>query len=217
MARRQQAEGVQAIALDGVRLVRIYSRKYENIPDAAAHRIVLIAAGGASFGQSPSPTPLSAKAQAQRDAMRERLRTLLDAQGQKQIGVTFTQSTKQPYNFIGTYKNVPIRNAQSYEVVIGVTPDNTIGFRIYPHYNDHYVNIDKARNSLGLAKQMANLSYKNFLYWGADDTGDIMAGYTFTLESGFPEESMIIVLRSIPLLDQYLGQMRPNIDGSSGQ
>jgi hypothetical protein len=179
--------------------------------------IVLLAAAGAAFGQTPSPTPLSPKAQAQRDATRGQLKTLLDAQGQKQIGVTFTQSTKQPYNFIGTYKNAAMKNAQSYEIVIGVTGDNTIGFRVYPHYNNQYVNIDKARNGLGLLKQMANLSYKNFLYWGADDSGDIMAGYTFTLESGFPDDSLVIVLRSIPLLDQYLGQMRPNIDGSAAQ
>ena len=36
-----------------------------------------------------------------------------------------------------------------------------------------------------------------FLYWGADDTRDVFAGYTFTLESGFPSEAIIVVLRSL--------------------
>jgi hypothetical protein len=61
-------------------------------------------------------------------------------------------------------------------------------------------------------RKLLNLNDHNFLYWGADDTGDVFAGYTFTLESGFPDKSLEIVLYSIAPLDQYVGQLRPFID-----
>ena len=64
-------------------------------------------------------------------------------------------------------------------------------------------------------RQLLRLSDTNFLYWGADQTGDIFAGYTFTLESGFPEEAIRVILWSIKPLDEYVGQMRPNIDGTN--
>lgn len=167
--------------------------------------------------------PLSSPAQAQtdqqkeaaRNATRERLRTLLDTAGQrKDINVTFRQSTKQPYNSVGLM-NDGFKNAESLEIVISVTPNETIGFRVYPHFAGGYVNIDKARNSAGLMRKLLNLNDHNFLYWGADDTGDIFAGYTFTLESGFPSEAITIVLRSIRNTDQFVGELRPFVDGSS--
>jgi hypothetical protein len=63
--------------------------------------------------------------------------------------------------------------------------------------------------------ELLYLSDQNFLFWGADDTRDVFAGYTFTLESGFPSESIMIVLRSIRNTDKFVGEMRPMIDGSS--
>ena len=48
-------------------------------------------------------------------------------------------------------------------------------------------------------------------------SGDIFASYTFTLESGFPDKSIEIVLYSIAPLDGFVGEMRPFIDGSSAQ
>jgi hypothetical protein len=33
-----------------------------------------------------------------------------------------------------------------------------------------------------------------------DDVSDMFAAYAFTLESGFPEEAIKVVLRSIPLV-----------------
>jgi hypothetical protein len=167
--------------------------------------------------------PLSSPAQAQtdqqkeiaRNATRERLRTLLDSAGQrKDINATFRQSAKQPYNFVGVMSD-GFKNAESLEIVISVTPNETIGFRVFPHFAGGYVNIDKARNNAGLMRKLLNLNDHNFLYWGADDTGDIFAGYTFTLESGFPSEAIVVVLRSIRNTDQFMGQLRPYIDGSS--
>ena len=129
------------------------------------------------------------------------------------IKVSFRQSEKQPFNFVGLLKE-GLTNADSLEIVIGVTANQTIGFRIFPHYNGGYVNVDKVKNNVGLMRQLLRLSDQNFLYWAADQSGDIFAGYTFTLESGFPEAAFMIVLRSIANLDPFVGQMKPNIDGT---
>jgi hypothetical protein len=48
--------------------------------------------------------------------------------------------------------------------------------------------------------------------WPANDTGDVFAAYTFTLESGFPAESITTVLRSIKNCDQFIAEMKPMID-----
>ncbi len=162
--------------------------------------------------QTPSPTPISPEKQAKRDAARERLRNVLNTLPSG-IPITFRQSDKQPYNFVGLYKT-NLKNADMYEIVIGVTPDETVSFRIYPHYGNAYVNLDKAKNGAGLMRQLMVFNDHNFLYWGADDTGDVFAGYTITLESGFPDEAVRIILWSVPPLDGFLGQMRPNIDGT---
>ena len=157
----------------------------------------------------PTTTPTTQET-ASRDATREKLRTLLDAAGPK-INVAFKQSDKNPYNFVGIL-STGLTNADSFEIVIGVTTDETIGFRIYPHYKGAYLNVDKVANSTALMRQMLRLSDKNFLFWGADDTFDIFAGYNFTLESGFPDASIRVVLTSIPKLDQFVGEMKSSID-----
>jgi hypothetical protein len=66
-------------------------------------------------------------------------------------------------------------------------------------------------------RQMVRFSDQNFLFWGADSSSDIFAGYNFTLESGFPDAAINIVLRSIANVDTFIGQMRPSIDGSAAQ
>jgi hypothetical protein len=150
--------------------------------------------------------------EAARIATREKLRQVLAASGPKKgIEIAFRQSDKQPFNFVGI-KRGGLTNAESFEVVIGVSNDNTIGFRIYPSYKGAYVNINKAKGGAELARKLLNLNDHNFLFWGADDTGDVFAGYTFTLENGFPDKSIDIILYSIVPLDQYVGQMRPFID-----
>lgn len=147
-----------------------------------------------------------------RAATREKLRQLLAASGPKKgIEIPFRQSEKQPFNFVGV-KRGGFTYAGGFEIVVGVSNDNTIGFRIYPYYKDTYINVNKAKNGPELMRKLLNLNDHNFLYWGADDTGDVFAGYTFTLESGFPDKSLDIVLYSIAPLDQYVGQMRPFID-----
>ena len=162
--------------------------------------------------QTSSTTP---QQQTNRDTNREKLRTLLDAEGPK-INITFRLSDKQPYNFVGILKT-GLKNADSFEIVISVSAQDTIHFRIFPHYKDAYVNVDKAASGVGLMRQMVRFSDSNFLFWGADGSGDIFAGYNFTLESGFPDASIRVVLNSIAKLDEFVGQMRPSIDGSAAQ
>ena len=160
--------------------------------------------------QSTTTTTPTSQETASRDATREKLRALLDTTGAK-INVAFKQSDKNPYNFVGIM-STGLTNADSFEIVISVSGQDTIHFRIYPHYKGAYLNIDKASNSAALMRQMLRFGDKNFLYWGADDTFDVFAGYNFTLESGFPEASIRVVLNSIAKLDQYVGEMKPSID-----
>ncbi len=151
--------------------------------------------------------------EAVRNRNRERLAALLEKSG-PDIHVAFSQSQKQPYNYVGMLRTGLV-NADSFEIVISVTPKETIGFRIYPHYNKGYINVDRAKDRAGLMRLLLRLSDRAFLFWGADETGDIFTGYTFTLESGFPDEAINIVLRSIANSDKFVGEMRPFIDGSS--
>jgi hypothetical protein len=99
--------------------------------------------------------------------------------------------------------------------VINVTSKETIAFRIFPHYKGGYINIDKAKNTPQLLRKLVQLNDSTFLFWGADDSGDVFTGYTFTLESGFPDKAIEIVLSSIKNSDQFVGQLRQSIDGSN--
>jgi hypothetical protein len=147
---------------------------------------------------------------AARNRTRDLLAKLLDKAGPT-INVVFSQSEKQPYNYVGTLKTGLV-NTESFEIVISVTPKDTIGFRVYPHYKGAYINVDKVGDRAALMRLLLRLSDRAFLFWGADETGDIFTGYTFTLESGFPEEAINIVLRSIVNSDKFLGEMKPILD-----
>src|SRR6185503_14991630 len=100
---------------------------------------------------------------ADRVAMREKLRSLLAERG-PDSGISFTQNQKQPFNFSGSLRK-GLSNADSFEVVLGVTVNDTITLSAFPHYNGDYINLDKVRNSTGLMRQLVRLSHANFLYW----------------------------------------------------
>ena len=167
-----------------------------------------------------SATPATAQAPADapdpaRDATRESLRSLLATAGQRSdVDVQFRQSSKNPYNFVGSM-TTGLKNSDSLEIVISVTKSATIGFRIYPHYKGGYINLLRAKAQSDLMMELLYLTDQNFLFWGADDQHDVFCGYTFTLESGFPADAIVIVLRSIRNTDKYVGEMRPMIDGSA--
>lgn len=165
---------------------------------------VILAAAPAVFAQEEN---------AARDKTRERLNALLQRVG-PDMNVTFKPSTKSNFVFTAVMRD-GLKNAESFEIVISVTTKDTIGFRIFPHYKGGYINIDKARNPTQLLRKIAQLNDSTFLFWGADDSGDVFTGYTFTLESGFPDKAIEIVLSSIKNSDQFVGEMRPSIDGSN--
>ncbi len=150
-------------------------------------------------------------AKASREATRDRLRETLDAATASGLKVTFHQSEKQPFNFVGVMKD-SLSNAESLEIVIGVTAVDTIGFRVYPHYKGGYINIDRAKDSQALMRQLLSFSGTNFLFWGVDDTNDVFSGYTITLESGFPKEAILVVLNSIHNTDGFVAKLTPFLD-----
>jgi hypothetical protein len=159
-------------------------------------------------------TPLVyGQAEVPREKTRDRLNALLSRVG-PDVKIDFQQSTKNPFNFIGVLKE-GLTNSDSLEVLIIIGTKQTISIQVYPHYKGSYINIDKARNSTQLLRKLVQLNDSTFLFWGADNTGDVFTGYTFTLESGFPDEAIKIVLSSIKNSDKYVGEMRPSIDGTS--
>jgi hypothetical protein len=148
--------------------------------------------------------------QASRNATREQVRTLLQTAGSRtDVNIAFRPSSKAPYNFTGVASGLTF--ADSLEVVVIVTASDTVSIRVYPHYHGGYINLDKVKDSAGLMRKLLNFIDDNFFYWGADESGDVFSGYTVTLESGFPQESMVTVLRSIRSTDKFVGQLRPFI------
>jgi hypothetical protein len=130
------------------------------------------------------------------------------------VKTQFQQSTKNPFNFVGVMKE-GLTNCDTMEILILIGNQQTISIQVFPHYKGAYINIDKARNPVQLLRKLVQLNDSTFLFWGADNTGDVFTGYTFTLESGFPDEAIKIVLSSIKNSDKYVGEMRPSIDGTS--
>ena len=162
---------------------------------------------------APASVAQDTTAEASREKTRTRLSALLQRVG-PDMKVNFQPSTKSQFVFTGVMRD-GLTNSEFLEIVITVTPKDTIGFRIFPHYKGGYINIDKARNTTQLLRKLVQLNESTFLFWGADDTGDVFTGYTFTLESGFPDEAIKIVLSSIKNSDQFVGEMRPSIDGTN--
>lgn len=161
-----------------------------------------------------SGLPAGAQQDAARDATLARVGQLLATTGPiPEVNVAFRQSKLNPYNYVGSMTG--LRNSDSLEIVVSVTKSSTIGFRIYPHYKGAYINIGKARDTNGLMRRLLYLSDQNFLFWGADDGGDVFSAYTVTLESGFPQAVLVIVLRSIRNTDKFVGELRPFVDGTT--
>lgn len=162
---------------------------------------------------APAALAQEDNAEANREKTRQRLSTLLQRVG-PDIKVDFQPSSKSQFVFTGVMRE-GLTNAEKLEIVVTVTTKDTIGFRIFPHYKGGYINIDKAKNATQLLRKLVQLNESTFLFWGADETGDVFTGYTFTLESGFPDEAIRIVLSSIRNSDQFVGELRPSIDGSN--
>lgn len=164
--------------------------------------IIVLSNLGLAYGQQDD--------EAARIRTREKLALLLEKVG-PEVKASFAQSKKQPFNYVGSL-TTGLSHAESFEIVVSVTKKDTIGFRVYPHYRGGYINPSKVADSAGLMRLLLRLSDRAFLFWGTDEAGDVFTGYTFTLESGFPEEAIKIVLRSIVFSDKFIGEMRPFLD-----
>lgn len=108
---------------------------------------------------------------------------------------------------IEAFYDKDLRFTPRFEVYISVTRQQTIQFRIYPQLSGQHLNLDSLSQADSLMQKVLRLSDKGFFFWAADENLDVFAGYTFTLESGFPDEAIKEVLRSIPLLDSSVGQL----------
>lgn len=109
------------------------------------------------------------------------------------------------------YYDKGLKWAQRFEISITVTHQSTIWIRVYPQYYGHHINLDHVHDPNGCMRQMLRMSYHNFFFWGLDDNRDAFAGYQFTLESGFPEQAVKEVIKSIPLIDESVGDLTPFI------
>jgi hypothetical protein len=154
-------------------------------------------------------------AEASRLKTRDRLGNLLQRIG-SEVKIDFKQSEKNQFAFLGTLTQ-GLKNVDRFDVVVRITTNETIFIRAFPFYKNSYISLDKAKNPAQLMKQMLQFNDTTFLSWGADDTADIFTGYTITLESGFPDEAIKVVLSSIRNSDEYIGKLRPAIDGTIGQ
>jgi len=164
--------------------------------------VTLLIAAPAIFGQ----------AEATQEKTRLRLTALLERVG-PDINVQFKPSAKSQFVFSGIMRE-GLANAEALEIIVTATEDQTIRFRVFPKYKGGYINIDKAKNGAQLLRKLVQLNSSTFLFWGADNDGDVFTGYTFTLESGFPDEALKIVLSSIKNSDKFVGEMKPSIDSA---
>ena len=136
---------------------------------------------------------------------RNRVDSLLHAYG-KTLGMRFFRNRDDPFEIDGFYDK-DLRYSSRFELEVNVTPQNTIGIRVYPQFYGHRINMDRVRDPNRLALELLHFTAHNFLHWGVDDVSHVFAAYAFTLESGFPEEAIKEVLRSIPLVDESVGEM----------
>lgn len=163
--------------------------------------VLTVSAIGAARAQS---VPVDVRTDA-----RNRLDSLLHAYGPT-LKMKFYRDSNDPYQFDGVLDK-DLHYAWRFELQMNVTPQNTIGIRVYPMYS-HRINIGRVRDPNGLALRLLHLSAHNFLHWGVDDVSHVFAAYQFTLESGFPQEAIKEVLRSIPLVDESFGEVAQFIE-----
>ena len=146
-----------------------------------------------SLGIGIALVPTAAAAQtketpAERDATREEVRAILASVGPRDdVAIAFRQSTQERVQF--RWQRHRPHQLDSLEVVISVTEYKTVSFRVYPHYHGGYINLNRAKDRAGLMHKLLEYNDTNFLFFGADDTNDVFAGYTFTLEFGLSQRS----------------------------
>jgi hypothetical protein len=111
------------------------------------------------------------------------------------------------------YFRTDLTYAADFKIFVVVTPKRTITFRVFPAYRQYsYLNLAHVRDPDGVMQKLLQFCSHSFFFWGVNGPLDVFAGYTFTLESGFPEEAIKVVIRSIPLIDARIGELADYID-----
>ena len=142
-------------------------------------------------------------------ATRDKLRTLFATYGPAKEFRWYR--TDDPFVMQG-FLDKGLIHTPRFEVYVTVTTRKTIWFRVYPQFSGDYINLDQVTEPQVVMQKLLRDSYRNFFFWGADDNLDVFAGFEFTLESGFPEEAVKVVIRSIPLIDQSVAELVPFIE-----
>jgi len=168
--------------------------------------MLTLSAAGVAAARVPADTVPTAT----RLETRGKLEALLTTYA-KAIGFhRWYRSADDPFEILAFYDH-DLRYASRLEIVIHITPQNTIGFRVFPHWNgtdgDDYIDLDDVRDPQGVMREALRLSSQNFMFWGMDGSHDLFAGFTITLESGFPDAAVRIVLESVPLVDDSVGDL----------
>lgn len=140
-----------------------------------------------------------------RVAIRQKLEALLDAYPLAR-DMQFQRSARDPFSMAGSYSR-GLRYVSTFEVVWTVTTKQTIGLRVYPHWNGAYINLSRFQPRGRFMEGLLRDADTDFFHWAVSPSLDVFAGFTFTLESGFPEEAIRVVISSIPLLDGAVGKL----------
>ncbi len=144
-----------------------------------------------------------------RDSTRRQLEALLSTYGPARE-MRFQRSADQPFDMVGVFEK-PMLYVSRLEIIVSVTRQRTIGVRVYPRRHGAHVNLDRVRRRSLFMETLLRDADQSFLHWALDQNLDLFAGFTFTLESGFPEDAIEVVIRSIPLLDRPVGELVPLI------
>ena len=140
------------------------------------------------------------------------MRAILASVGPRDdVAIAFRQSTQNAYNFVGSATG--LTNSDSLEVVISVTEYKTVSFRVYPYYHGGYINLNRAKDRAGLMHKLLNITTPTSCSSAPTTPMTCSPATPSRSNSGFPNEAVTIVLRSLRNQDKYVGEMRPLIDG----
>lgn len=145
-----------------------------------------------------------------RDSTRRQVETLLSTYGPARE-MRFQRSADQPFDMVGVFDK-PMLYASRLEIIVSVSRQRTIGVRVYPRWHGAHINLERVRRRTLFMEKLLRDADQSFLHWALDQNLDLFAGFTFTLESGFPEDAIDVVIRSIPLLDRPVGELVPLIE-----
>lgn len=145
-----------------------------------------------------------------RNSTRRALEALLTTYGPAR-DMRFRRSSSEPYDLVGFWDK-PMQSVSRLDIRVSVTRERTIGFRVYPRWHGARINLRRIRARGEFMRTLLRDADQSFFHWALDPDLNLFAGFTFTLESGFPADAIHVVVRSIPLLDRPLGELVPLIE-----